>query len=45
MGYFAAAVLVLILSLLHPVDAGAAPKLIIGYAAMSARVVPLWIAE
>jgi ABC-type nitrate/sulfonate/bicarbonate transport system substrate-binding protein len=45
MGYFAAAVLVLILSLLHPGDAGAAPKLIIGYAAMSARVVPLWIAE
>lgn len=34
------------LSCFHPsVDAATASKLIIGYAAMSARVMPLWIAE
>src|SRR5688500_1359496 len=47
MGYFLAA-LFLIFQLVFPHDAyTAAPpaKFIIGYAAMSARVVPLWIAE
>ena len=47
MGYFAAA-LFLIFPFVFPrhAQAAAAPsKLIIGYAAMSARVVPVWIAE
>ena len=47
MGYFLAALFLICQSVfLHYAHAAAAPsKLIIGYAAMSARVVPLWIAE
>ena len=37
--------LILLSSRLSALSASAPSKLIIGYAAMSARVVPLWIAE